>query len=148
MFDLSPIDRIGPRHDLFSTGKEIDDFERRFFGKPLPTMRTDIRETDEAYVLEAELPGFQVEDIRVSIRDQVLTVSAERSELSKGSDEDSRFLHRERSVGSIRRSFDISGIRSDEIRAAFRDGILSVTLPKPTHPQHMERDITIDDSIQ
>ena len=143
MFDLSPIDRMARHRDFLTAAREIDDFERRFFGKPLPTMRTDIREADGAYLLEAELPGFRSEDIRVSIKDHVLTICAERNDLSE-EEEGGNFLRRERSVGSIRRSFDVSGIRSEDIRATFRDGILTLTLPKPEQPSHIERDVKID----
>ena len=109
-------------------------------------MRTDIRETESEYVLEAELPGFKSEEIRVTVRDNVLTVSAERSDLSEESDESGDYLRRERAVGRIRRSFDVSGARTDGISAAFRDGILFVTIPKPTTPAHVEREIRIEGS--
>ncbi len=140
MFDLSPFDRMS----LFSPQKEIDDFEKRFFGRTLPAMRTDIRETDKAYLLEAELPGFSTDDIRVSIKEHLLTISAERNDTGEETDEAGGYLRRERTRGCIRRSFDITGISTSGISASFRDGILTVTLPKPEHPHDTERDVKIN----
>ena len=140
MFDLTPFDRMS----LFSPQKEIDDFEKRFFGRALPVMRTDIRETEKAYLLEAELAGFGRDDIRVTVKDHLLTITAERDGAEEDAKEGGGYLRRERTRGCISRSFDVSGIATVGITAAFRDGILTVTLPKPEHPRDTERDVKIN----
>ncbi len=140
MFDLTPFDRMS----LFSPQKEIDDFEKRFFGRALPVMRTDIRETEKAYLLEAELAGFGRDDIRVTVKDHLLTITAERDGAEEDGKEGGGYLRRERTRGCISRSFDVSGIATVGITAAFRDGILTVTLPKPEHPRDTERDVKIN----
>ena len=143
MFDLYPFDRLGKYPELFSPRKEIDDFENRFFGRPLPLLRTDIRETEGEYVLESELAGYRSDEIRVSIKNHLLTITAERSDETEETAEGG-YLRRERTRGRLCRSFDISGLPTEGIRASFRDGILTVTLPKPTHPKDSERDVRID----
>lgn len=137
MFDLTPF--VGRRHFLsYDPFKEMEEMERRFFGRQLPSFRTDIRETDASYVLDAELPGFAKEDIRIHIKDGYLTIQAERKQNEEKRDEKQNYIRRERSYGSFTRSFDLSGIRESDISAAYRDGILSITLPKEEPPKKDE----------
>ncbi len=140
MFDLTPKDRAGRTSDF---RKEIDDFEKRFFGKPLPTFRTDVKETDSAYVLEAELPGFQREEIRATVQNHLLTISAERDQVKEEQSRPSGYIHRERTRGSFSRSFDITGIRAEQITARFENGLLTVTLPKNESDTDTERELEI-----
>jgi HSP20 family protein len=140
MLDLTPFGRSFRGLDSF---REIDDFEKRFFGKPLPTFRTDIRETEEAYVLEAELPGFTKDEIRATVRNELLTVIAEHSSLSEESEEKDGYIRRERMRGTFSRSFDISGVRVEEITATFENGILTVILPKADPKRDTQRELEI-----
>ena len=145
MFDLMPFDRMS--HNLFAYDpfREMEEMEKRFFGATMPTaaFKTDIRETDAAYILDAELPGFSKEDIRVEIKENILTLSAERKAEKEEKDGD-RYLRRERSFGSYQRSFDIRGIESDAITAAYRDGLLTLTLPKKEIKKPETRAVNID----
>lgn len=92
--------------------------------------RTDIREEDGAYILEADLPGFRKEDINVDLGDGTLTISARRSSESEQRDKKNNFVRCERSFGTFSRSFDTTGIDTDAIKAAYHDGVLQLTLPK------------------
>lgn len=125
--------------------KEIEDMERRFFERQLPAFRTDIRATESEYILEAELPGFSKEDIRIDIKDGILTIRAERKSDAETRDESNRYVRRERHYGSFARSFDLDGIREEDISAAYRDGILRVTLPKADPKPEGGRTLTIGD---
>ena len=130
MFELTPFffgNRAFPVYDPF---KEMEELEHRFFGRQLPTFQTDIRETQQAYVIDAELPGFSKEEISAEIKDDVLTIRAERHANTEPTNENDRYLRRERSYGSFTRSFGLKGIRREEISAAYKDGILTITLPK------------------
>lgn len=148
MFDLMPYAK--KRSDALSRAfydpfRELEELERSFFAnRKLPDFRTDIREMDGAYLLEAELPGFQKEDIHLDLQDGYLTISAERSSESEEKDENGRYLKRERSYGSFRRSFDMSGIDADNIKAAYRDGILTLTLPKLAQQPKNSRRLEIE----
>ncbi len=143
MFDLTPFDRARRGLDPFFGFREIDDFEKRFFGRPLPTLRTDIRETEEAYILESELPGFQAEEIRVSVRNNRLTICAERNDTEEEGEKTGGYIRRERVRGSVCRSFDVTGILTDKISASFKEGVLSLTLPKANTAADTEKDVPI-----
>lgn len=125
MFDLLPFAR---RNDL---SNYFDDFEKNFFGDYSPKMaslKTDIIDKDNAYVIEADVPGFKKEDISIDIDGQYLTIKAEKKE-EKEKKEDN-YICRERRCGSYTRSFDISNVKADEIAAEFDNGVLKLTLPK------------------
>ena len=128
MFGMLPFER--GNDNLFDA---FDRFERQFFGNTratLPDFRTDIREADSAYILDAELPGFDKEDIHLDLKDGILTISAEHKEDKEEKDAKGNFIRRERRYGSFSRSFDVTGIDVDNISAAYHNGVLELTLPK------------------
>ena len=108
----------------------MDELERSFFGngRSVSSFRTDVTDTGDAYKLEAELPGFKKDDIQIDVENDVLTISAKRSEEKK--DEKHNVVKRERFYGSFSRSFDVSGINVDGIEASYTDGVLTLTMPK------------------
>lgn len=126
MFGMIPFARHDDNvFDLF------DNFERSFFGdNSASTFRTDIRDEGDKFVLEAELPGFKKEDIKLDLKDGILTVSAQHSESSEEKDKKGSYIRRERRYGSFARKFDVSGIQEDGITAAYNNGVLELTLPK------------------
>ena len=132
MFDLTPFGFGNSMLAAYDPFKEMEEMERRFFGARTPVFHTDIRETEQAYILEADLPGFSKEDIHAKIQNGYLTIRASRETKTENKDEQNRYLRRERSYGSFERSFDLSGINADEISAEYRDGVLKLTLPKKT----------------
>ena len=126
MFGMIPFDRRDS--SLFDM---LDNFERNFFGSSNSTVssfRTDIRDEGDKFVLEAELPGFKKEDIKLDLKDGVLTSSAQHS--SENEEKKDSYVRRERRYGSFSRSFDVSGIQEDHISAAYNNGVLELTLPK------------------
>ncbi len=128
MFGMLPFDRSDA--NLFDT---FDNFTRDFFRKSnaeLPAFRTDIRDTGDSYVLEAELPGFKKEDISLDLKDSILTITASHDETSEEKDDKGTYIRRERRYGSFQRSFDVTGIDVTAISAAYDSGVLAVTLPK------------------
>lgn len=138
MFELTPFAR-GNHIAAYDPFKEMEEFEKRVFGRQASSFQTDIRETDHAYILEANLPGFAKEDIHAEIKNGYLTIHAEH--LSDQADqnengeagkagENVRYIRRERSYGSFTRSFDLEGIKSEDISAAYQNGVLTLTLPK------------------
>ena len=130
MFELTPFDR---RRQFFSYDpfKDFFDFDRRFFGSPMMAdFKTDVRDAGDSYVLEAELPGFKKEDIHIDIDGDYLTISAERSYDNDQKNQKDNYIKRERYYGSFSRSFDLSGIKSEAISAAYKRGVLTLTMPK------------------
>ena len=128
MFGMLPFERSND--NMFDT---FDNFARDFFrssNTSLPAFRTDIRDVDGKYVLEAELPGFNKEDISLDVKDGILTITAEHKENSDQKDEKGNYLRRERRYGSFTRSFDITGIDEAGITASYNNGVLELNLPK------------------
>ena len=131
MFDLTPYDRRHSRPAVFNPFKDLEDFEKSFFGRnSLDEFKTDIKDAGNAYVLEADLPGFKKEDIAIDIEDNYLTIRAERHFENESKDDKGRFISRERSYGSFARSFNIASVDADKITASYNDGVLTLQLPK------------------
>lgn len=128
MFGMIPFERNDDNFfDLF------DNFERKFFGNSsaaLPDFRTDIRDAGDRFVLEAELPGFNKEDIKLDVKDGILTISAQHSENKDEKDNKGSYIRRERRFGSFTRSFDVTGVDEEHITASYNNGVLELNLPK------------------
>lgn len=127
MFDLIPFEHRN--HGLFNPFADFD----RFFddlAKESPC-KTDILDKGDHYLVQAEMPGFNKEDIHIDVDGDCLTITAEHKE-DKEEKEDKKgsFIRRERRYGSLSRSFDISGIDADKIGASYQNGVLELTLPK------------------
>lgn len=113
-----------------------NDFFRPFFGESfgmMPAqrpMRVDVKDEGDKFVLEADMPGMKKDDLKVEVKDGVLTISANYDEHSEQKDDDAKYVYRERRFGSMHRAFNVEGIREEDISAAFKDGVLTLTLPK------------------
>lgn len=103
-------------------------FDSDFWGAA-GEIKTDITDTGDAFKLEADLPGFKKEDIKIGLENDRLTISAERKDEHEEKGKNG-YIRRERSYGSFTRSFDVSGIDTSSINAAYNDGVLTLTLPK------------------
>ena len=132
MFEIIPIERRNRHVANFDPFREMEEFERRFWGNSSMTaaFRTDVEDTGDAFKLEAELPGFDKEDIQIDLDNDTLTISAEHNSDKKEEDKKRNFVKRERFYGSFTRSFDVTGIDVDRIDAAYNNGVLTLTLPK------------------
>ena len=126
MYGLTP---FGRNYDLFNL---FNDMDKDFFGGSMPmnSCRTDIRDEGEKYVMESELPGFEKEDIKLDINGSYLVISAEHNASNDEKDDKGNYIRRERSYGSYKRSFDISDVDADQISAEYKNGILTLDLPK------------------
>lgn len=127
MYGLTPFEKSG--FDIFNA---FNDFEKNFFGGSMPvnTCKTDIRDEGEKYVMEAELPGFTKEDIKLDINGSYLVLTAEHKNEKDEKDDKGKYIRRERSYGSYTRIFDITGFDTENISAEYKDGILKIDLPK------------------
>ena len=96
---------------------------RRPMGFPV-----DVRKTEDAYILTAELPGVKLDDIAITVENDVLTIAADYGHVTR--EEREGYLIRERRGGRSERSFTLEGIDQSAITAACADGLLTITLPK------------------
>ena len=110
-----------------------DKAEKKLYGHHAGNlMKTDIKEMDNGYELEIDLPGFKKDEVHAELKDGYLVVSAE-----KGLDEDEqdkktgKYLRRERYAGSCQRSFYVGkDITEEDIKAQFQHGMLTLFVPK------------------
>ena len=123
MFDLMPFRRRRSQNqgenenrlptddffDAFRSANLLDDF----MNVTRSGFRTDIKETEDSFILEAELPGLRKEDITLEVEDDLLTIAIEEEETVEEKEEN--YLHRERRTGSYQRSFQIQNVKEDEI---------------------------------
>ena len=123
----------------------MEEMERQFFGESSTgSFKTDIRDDGKEFVLEADLPGFKKEDIHVDVKDNTLSITAERHSEFEQKEKKNSFLRCERSFGSYSRSFDISGIDCANIKAGYKDGVLTLTLPKQKKEEPTGRRLEIE----
>ena len=112
--------------------------------KTARTMNADVKEFDDKYQLELEMPGFAKEDISAELKDGYLTVAAEKKENKDEKDQDGKYLRRERYYGSACRSFYVGKeVKEEDIHASFKDGILTLELPKKEAKAAVEEKKTI-----
>ncbi len=123
----------------------FDDRFFRAFTEPAPMqgIRVDVKESDKDYTLLAELPGVKPEDIRLSAENDVLTIEADINTERK--EERDRYVFTERRSGHVSRCFSLEGVDQKNIRAAYENGLLRVTLPKQLpEPKTAARTIAIE----
>ncbi|MBP5200092.1 MAG: Hsp20/alpha crystallin family protein [Schwartzia sp.] len=142
MFGLVPFGArkdLARREDPFS--QIFDVFNEPFFHNELApfssnwgaqSFRVDVKDNGDAYELTAELPGVKKEDIALRYENSYLTIEAKKEERKDEKDEGGNYIRRERSTGSVSRSFYIDGIDESKVAAEFADGVLKVDLPKQT----------------
>ncbi|MFC5559773.1 Hsp20/alpha crystallin family protein [Ureibacillus thermophilus] len=133
MFDLRPFRRRN--EDLFERFKKVFDdvFENDFLpdlGQDFKSLRTDITETKDAYIVQADLPGFNKDDVQIDIENNYLTIRAKRDDQTEERDENDRIIRKERHFGEFYRSFYIHDVDQDRIEAELENGVLKITLPK------------------
>ncbi|MFC0904950.1 heat shock protein Hsp18 [Clostridium sp. MT-14] len=145
MFDMIPF----RRDNSLSRGDEFEKFMRSFFNHDfLPAglngfgrdFKVDLKENDDSYVVEADLPGMNKDSIDLGFENNYLTISAKREDSREDKRED--FVRRERSYGEFKRSFYIDNVDDKKISASFKDGVLKVDLPKSE--KHKNRGKRID----
>ena len=113
--------------------KEFKDMQKKLYGhRAKNVMSTDVKEVENGYELEMDLPGFKKDEIKASVENGYLTIS-----VARGLDEDEKdkksgkYIRRERYAGACERSFYVGeGISQDDIKASFQHGILKLFIPK------------------
>ena len=119
-------DRKGPAHNAMSR-----------------LMNTDIKEKDGNYIIEMDLPGYEKENISIELENGYLNVSAKADKNSEEKNEKENFIHRERFYGECSRSFYVGdNVTEEDIKAAFKNGTLKLTVPKE-EPKKLEEKKTI-----
>lgn len=142
-------------HPAYSLQKEMNDLLNRFFkGWDFPagggfdeftsyTPRIDVKETDNELIVAAELPGLTEKDVTVSVAKDYLTISGEKK--SEKEEDVKGYYHMERTYGSFRRTIPLPyEVHVDRAQATFKDGLLTVSLPKTPETQKGTKTIAVN----
>lgn len=116
----------------FDFDKEFNRMMRPLYGKHAQNMmKTDVRETDNSYELDIDLPGFKKDEIKVELDNGYLSISASKGLDKNEENKDGKYIRRERYAGSMNRTFYVSSqLTQQDIQAKFEDGILKISVPK------------------
>ena len=114
-------------------------FEHEFFGKKNPLygknaknmMKTDIRETENSYEVDIDLPGFKKDEINASLNNGYLTISAAKGLDKDEKDKEGKYIRQERYAGAMSRSFYVGeSVKQEDVKAKYENGILKLSVPK------------------
>ena len=124
-------------------------FDDDFWGRKNPLygknakrkMKTDIRETEGSYELDVDLPGFKKDEIKASLENGYLTISAAKGLDKDEKDKDGKYIRQERYAGAMSRSFYVGDeVTQEDIKAKYEDGILKLSIPKKEKKPAVEQD--------
>ena len=127
---------------FFAYDKQMKDAQKKLYGRRAGNMmKTDVRDHDDHYEIDVDLPGFKKEELSLELTDGYLTIKA-----AKGLDKDDKekktgkYIRRERYMGSMTRSFYVGDtITQEEIKAEYKNGVLKLTVPKPDPNKKVEK---------
>ena len=122
-----------------------DFFKPVFYDDRADSMRTDIKETENGYQLDVEMPGFDKKDIKISLENGYLTVSAEKSSREEeNKDKNEKYIRKECTVSCSRSYYVGEDIEKESVKARYENGMLTLTLPKSQPKQLPSHNIEIE----
>lgn len=132
-------------NDLMNSDPFFDSLSNRFFGpmsnwmdwfNPLVNttavngLRTDVKETKDSYITRVDIPGVDKNDIKLNYHDNVLSINVTKKDINDHADKDGNVLMSERKYGAMSRSYQLPNVDVKGIKAAYDNGVLTITLPK------------------
>ena len=103
-------------------------------------MKTDVHEKDGKYIMDIDLPGYKKDDVKISLYNGNLTISAEKNESNEEKDAKGNLIRQERYSGETSRSFYVGdGIKDSDVKASYKDGILTISVPSEEKKQVEEK---------
>ena len=134
--------RWNPWNDLFNLHSQMDELFNSTMGRDGGTqngsdagyLAVDISQTDDAFTIEASVPGFKPDDVEITLEDRVLTIRGTRRDEKEETGK--KYVRRERRAVSVSRQIGLpEEVRADEIAADFEDGVLTITVPRAEKAQ-------------
>ena len=116
------------------------DVDKMLYGKHAKNvMKTDVKETDNSYEVDIDLPGFKKDEIEAKLEDGYLTISASKGlDKEEKNEKDGKYIRKERYSGAVSRSFYVGDeLKQEDIKAKYEDGILKLSVPKK-EPEKVE----------
>ncbi|KRM71615.1 Hsp20/alpha crystallin family protein [Lacticaseibacillus brantae] len=138
------------RSNDWLTDPFFGDMGRQFFNGFMPeravlndrVLKTDIKETDKAYVAKVDVPGIDKKDIQLHYQNNVLSISVKKDDFTDHEDSEGNLLMSERNYGQMSRSYRLPNVDEQNIDAQYADGVLTINLPKltsqPDNSHHIE----------
>ncbi len=127
--------------------RDFDKAWDQIWDKPLERrdlMKTNISEKEDGYTLSIEVPGYQKEDLAITLKEGCMTITATKEENKEEKDEDGHLIREERFCGTCARSFYVGdAVTEEDIKASYKDGILTLTVPKKEKALPETKTITI-----
>ena len=144
MFGIIPFKTNNSNNKGGSLDNFLGDFFDDSFLSPMNMSKfnSDVRETENEYLISAELPGVDKKDIKLDYKNNYLVISAKRNE--EHDDKKDNYIRKERSYGEFSRSFYFDNVSEDKINAKFENGVLKITLPKAEKDKEKVTNIKID----
>jgi HSP20 family protein len=125
--------------ESFGSSRELDDDGGLYDWRP----PVDIYETAEGFILKVELAGVEKEDVSVEVKENVLTLNGER--LLDPEVKDEQYYRKERTFGKFQRSFTLQeSVKPDQVKASFKNGVLTIVVPRPPKEQAKQVTVKID----
>ena len=120
---------------------DFDDVDRKLYGKHAPhVMKTDVKEHEDKYEVDIDLPGFKKDEIQLNLQNGYLSVSAAKGVDKEEKDKKGKLIRQERYSGSMQRSFFVGkSVTEEDIKAKFEDGVLKLSIPKKEAPKIPEK---------
>ena len=111
--------------------RDVHDADRALYGKHAQhVMKTDVRETEDGYEVDVDLPGFKKDEIKLELNQGYLVISAEKS-LERTNEKEGKMLRQERYAGVMQRSFYVGeSVTETDVKASYESGVLHIRLPK------------------
>lgn len=145
MFEMIPSRRNNKlRHKNNYADTFVDEFFNSDFFSPAlmnNSFNVDVKEAEDSYLIEADLPGVNRESIDLEYANNYLTISATRNDTLEENQDN--YVRRERRYGEFKRSFYVDDVEENKIDAVFNDGVLKITLPKQENRRPNKRKIDI-----
>ncbi|MCR5802413.1 MAG: Hsp20/alpha crystallin family protein [Lachnospiraceae bacterium] len=130
----------------FPEFRDFDRTEKKLYGKHADRlMKTDVKEQDNEYEVDIDLPGFNKEEIGLDLNNGYLTVSASKSLDQDEKEKKGRLIRQERYMGSMQRSFYVGdAVTEEDIKASFKHGVLTLEIPKKEKQVPQKKTIMIE----
>jgi len=111
---------------------DFGDIDRKLYGKrAAQVMKTDVHEHDDKYELDIDLPGFKKDEIKLSLENGYLSVSAAKGLDKEEKNKKGKLIRQERYAGAMQRSFYVGdAVKQEDVKAKFEDGVLKLSIPK------------------
>ena len=93
-------------------------------------MKTDVRETEDSYELDIDLPGFKKDEVSIDLKNGCLTIQAAKGLDKSESDKKGKYIRQERYAGACSRSFYVGDVKPEDVKAKYESGVLTVLIPK------------------